>query len=373
MYKNVSFRDGKKEIKVIPKKGEAMGTCATFNRKYICCRVQVLKSVHNCLFECSYCFLQNYLNDSVTKIVNDIDPLISEVKEKIDEEPLRLFRIGTWELGDSLALEDKTGQAARLVQEFAVLKNAVLELKTKSDCVDSILALDHKGRTVVSWSLNTDYIIKTEEHGTASLEKRIKALEKTAKAGYLIGLHFDPMIYHDGWEKGYKSLIEKVFDAALPDRIAWISIGSLRFNPEMKKRMDNNYPDNRLTCAEMVLGDDAKVRYVKPLRVSMYNFLYKELKQYVTNENLIYLCMERWDVWDKIFGYHPDTIGHLDYFFAKSLYERYGLMKVPPKRELYEEGSEGSGDQEPGEYKRTKARNGEVRKCGSVKVGKFFK
>ncbi len=56
----------------------------------------------------------------------------------------------------------------------------------------------------------------------------------------------------------------------------------------------------------------------------------------MSENNLIYLCMERWDVWDKVFGFHPDSIGHLDYLFAKSLSERYGLIEEPPKRELYE-------------------------------------
>ncbi|HDO35322.1 MAG TPA: DNA photolyase, partial [Nitrospirae bacterium] len=157
------YGDGEKFIELIPLRGEAMGTCATFNRKYICCNVHVLRSVHNCPFQCTYCFLQNYLNDGGMKVVSDIDSLMSEVKEKVFSEPRRFFRIGTWELGDSLALEDETGQAARLVKGFSVLRNAVLELKTKSDRVDGILGIDHKERTVVSWSLNTEDIINHEE------------------------------------------------------------------------------------------------------------------------------------------------------------------------------------------------------------------
>ena len=105
----------------------------------------------------------------------------------------------------------------------------------------------------------------------------------------------------------------------------------------MEKKIENNYPDNRLTCAEMVLGDDAKVRYVKPLRVIMYKFLYAMLQQYTGISGLVYLCMERWDLWDKVFAYHPDSAGHLDYLFAKSLYERYGLGSAPPDRADYEE------------------------------------
>ena len=334
--KKVNFKDGKQGLRTIPKKGEAMGTCATFNTKYLCCHVHVLRSVHNCPFECSYCFLQNYLTDGSTKIVDDAHTLIQEVEQKISKEPWRLFRIGTWELGDSLALEIESGQAAEFVRFFSGLKNAVLELKTKSDCVDSLLSLDHKGKTVVSWSLNTDSVIKTDEHRTAPLKSRLRAMQRVFRAGYLIGLHFDPMIFHAGWEEGYTSLVRQVFETISPDRVAWISIGSLRFNPEMRKKIENNYPGSRLTCAEMVLGDDSKVRYVKPLRVSMYTYLYRELKKYVSENNLIYLCMERWDVWDKVFGYHPDTIGHLDYLFAESLHERYGIGEGAPIRDNYE-------------------------------------
>ncbi len=332
----LNYRDGKKKIGAIPKKGEAMGTCATFNSKYICCHVQVLRSVHNCPFECSYCFLQNYLTDGMTKTVDDIATLMQEVKEKISGQPRRLFRIGTWELGDSLALERETGQAARLIQEFARLDNAVLELKTKSECVDTIPGLDHRGKTIVSWSLNTEHIIKTEERRTPSLGRRLGAMRRTAAAGYLIGLHFDPMIQHEGWEQGYEALVNEVFKAVTPDRVAWISIGSLRFNPAMKKIMENNYPGTRLTCAEMVSGDDGKMRYVKPVRVMMYKHLYGALEKYIPGDHLTYLCMERWDVWDKVYGRHPDSTGHLDYLFAESLYRRYGLGGEQPQRELYE-------------------------------------
>ena len=326
----VNFRDGKDELHRVGKKGEAMGVCATCNDKYLCCNVHVMRSVHNCPFQCSYCFLQNYLTDGVTKVVDDIPELMGEVREKIYKEPERLFRIGTWELGDSLALESRTGQAAKLIQEFATLDNAVLELKTKSDRVDSILGTDHKNRTVISWSLNATHVISTEEHGTASLEKRLEAMNKVSRSGYLIGLHFDPMIYHEQWEKGYEELVRDVFSVVHPDRIAWISIGSLRFNPEMKKKIENNYPDSSLTCAEMVVGDDAKVRYVKPLRLKMYKHLYGQLKNHISDSNMVYLCMERWDMWEKVFGSRPESNEHLDYLFAKSLYERYGLGKKKP-------------------------------------------
>lgn len=333
--KSIHYRDGKKEINRIPKKGTSMGVCATFNRTYLCCNVHVLRSVHNCPFDCTYCFLQNYLTDGSTKIMEDTDDLMNEVEERLRREPSRLFRIGTWELGDSLALEKKTGQAQELIQAFARLDNAVLELKTKSDCIDSLLPLEHNGQTVIAWSLNTADIIASEERKTAPLTRRVSAMHRAAAAGYLIGLHFDPMILYEGWEAGYRMLAADVLKTLPSDRIAWISIGSLRFNPEMKKKIENNYPDSRLTSAEMVLGDDAKIRYVKPLRVSMYRFLHDELRKFVSGDVLIYLCMERWDVWDKVFGRHPASAEHLDYLFAQSLYDRFGLGPGKPEKTCY--------------------------------------
>ncbi len=335
----MDFREGKGVLQKLSRQGKLMGICATFNRKYLCCNVHVLGSVQNCPFECTYCFLQNYLTDGAMKVVTDVNILMEEVKARVSSEPWRLFRIGTWELGDSLALEQETGQAAALVRGFAEIENAILELKTKSDRVEPLIGLEHRGHTVVSWSLNTEDVIRKEEHRTARLHERLGAMKKVSEAGYLTGLHFDPMIIHDGWQRGYRELVEAVFDLVSPEQIAWISIGSLRFNPEMKKLIENNYPDTDITSAEMVLGDDNKIRYVKPLRVEMYRFLHGELKRFITKDNLVYLCMERWDMWERVLGWRPDSIGHLDYVFAESMHRRFGIMSTPPERELYEEAS----------------------------------
>lgn len=343
-----NFREGKRQIQIVPKKGETMDTCATISDKYICCNVKVLKSVSNCPFDCSYCFLQNYLNDGTTKIVGDTESLLNEVKQKIQAQPWRLFRIGTWELGDSLALEKESGQAKALIQEFATLPNAILELKTKSDQVDTLLNLDHQQKTVVSWSLNPEHIINTQEHKTARLHERLAAMKKVADHGYPVGFHVDPMIYYPEWKEGYTALLNQIFDHVKPEQLAWISVGSLRFNPEMKKKMEENFPATTLTLEEMVLGDDGKMRYVKPTRIQMYAHFLNELQKHLNlndisplsppekNLPLVYFCMERWDIWERFFGKSPTSIGHLDYLFAKSMQTRFNFPTLKePNLELY--------------------------------------
>mgnify|MGYP002863014072 CR=1 FL=1 len=330
------YRDGKKTLVFTPKKGEVMDTCATIHDEYICCNVKVLKSVSNCPFDCSYCFLQNYLTNPTLQSVSDIQGMMTEVNEKRMAQPWRFFRIGTWELGDSLALEYETGQAKALVKAFSELQNVVLELKTKSDCVDTLLDLDHQGRTVVSWSMNSNYIIDTVEHKTAKLNQRLDAIKKVVNSGYLVGIHFDPMIRHENWEEGYSEVVMKLIDIIPAKQMAWISFGSLRFNPEQEKLMENNFPGNHLTKVETVLGSDNKVRYVKPHRIEMYRHMRSMLEPYIKNDVLVYLCMERWDMWEKIMGFNPGSIGDLDYLFADSFHRRFpGIVPEKPNRELY--------------------------------------
>ena len=134
--KTPHYRDGKKIVTFIPKKGQTFDTCASKYNDYICCNVKVLKAVSNCPFDCTYCFLQNYLTNGTTQIVDDTAGLMEDVYKKCEQQPWRFFRIGTWELGDSLAHEDRSGQARALIEAFANLNNVLLELKTKSDCVD---------------------------------------------------------------------------------------------------------------------------------------------------------------------------------------------------------------------------------------------
>jgi spore photoproduct lyase len=330
------YRDGKKTIKMVPYKGEKMDTCATIHNDYVCCNVKVLKSVSNCPFDCSYCFLQNYLTNPDLEVVNDYTQLTQEIIEKVQRQPWRFFRIGTWELGDSLALEDRTGQAAKLIHFFATCPNAILELKTKSDNVAPILHCDHQQRTVVSWSMNTDYIIRTEEHKTASLDHRLAAIHQVVDAGYLVGLHLDPMIYYPEWQADYTSLIQQLAAIVPQNQIAWISIGSLRFNPEQKRLIENNFRGSTLTCQEMITGPDNKMRYVKPIRTQMYTHVFQHIRQAWGPNTLVYLCMERWSMWQAVMDYHPTSIGELDYIFADHFHRYFPHINPQiPNKDLY--------------------------------------
>jgi spore photoproduct lyase len=332
-----TYREGKRHLHLDVKKGQSFHRCSAFGKDYVCCNVHVLDQISNCPYDCSYCFLQSYLTNQTTQVVTDVEAQLNEIKQKTAQQPWRFFRVGTWDLGDSLALDPLTGTTSKLIEAFSTLPNAVLELRTKSDCVDQLLNLDHHQRTIVSWSLNPADIIEQEEHRTASLTQRLEAMKKVMDAGYLLALHFDPMLVYPGWEKGYDNLIDDIFRFIDPQRISWISIGSLRFNPEMKKTMSRNFPKSQLTAAEMITGPDGKMRYVKPLRTRMYRHLMERMVPLLgDNPPFVYLCMERADMWDKVLGYHPESANHLDYLMTESLDQRFpNLVHQTPTRSDY--------------------------------------
>lgn len=331
------YREGKRHLYLSPKKGEVMKICASLNHEYICCSTHVLGTVSNCPYDCTYCFLQDYLTNTVTTVISDHQAIMAEIRRKTSKHPWRFYRIGNWELGDSLALEKETHHSTQLVKSFATLDNALLELKTKSDYVDSILNVEHNKHTVVSWTLNPQTVVRNEEFGTATLDRRLQAMERVVQAGYLVGIHFDPILYYPKWQEEYEDLIRWVFDVVSPEKVAWISIASLRFNPEMKEAIEYNYPASKITTAEMILASDNKVRYVKPLRIELYSHIYESLRKHASNIPFVYLCMERWDMWERVFGYTPTSIGHLDYLITRSLYERFpGLVHQRPELDLYD-------------------------------------
>jgi len=233
-----------------------------------------------------------------------VDDLMAEADELLAKHPRFFFRIGTGEITDSLALDPYIGFAREVVPFFARQPNVLLELKTKSACVDGLLGLDPKERVVVSWSMNPQPVIDRDEHGTASLEERLRAARRCQEAGYRLGFHFDPMIEYPGWEDDYRRLVEEIFATVDWHRISWLSLGVLRQTPGLRRTMGERFPRTKLLTGEQVSCPDGKLRYFQPLRVAMYRKMAGWIRRAAPTVK-IYLCMESKEVWEQVFGYAP--------------------------------------------------------------------
>jgi spore photoproduct lyase len=301
---NGDFGAAKKKLLLTRHKGEFLKKCPGSDGQ-VCCNYFVVNFASNCPMDCSYCYLQEYLaQNPALKVFSNVDDLMAEADELLAKHPRFFFRIGTGEITDSLALEPYIGFARAVVPFFARQPNVLLELKTKSDCVDGLLGLDPKERVVVSWSMNPQPVIDRDEHGTASLEERLRAARRCQGAGYRLGFHFDPMIEYPGWEDDYRRLVEEIFATLDWRRISWLSLGVLRQTPGLRRTMGERFPRTNLLTGEQVSCPDGKLRYFQPLRVAMYRKMLGWIRRAAPTVK-IYLCMESKEVWEQVFGYAP--------------------------------------------------------------------
>lgn len=300
-----SWEEGKRRLIIKRHRGAFMQYCPAGTKGLVCCNYLVASFASNCPFDCSYCFLQDYVaNNSAVKAFTNVGDGLAEIDAVLRTHPDRTFRIGTGELADSLALDHLTDLSCELVPFFAERSNGLLELKTKSDCIDNLLGLDPKERTVVAWSLNATKIMASEEDYTANLEERLRAALRVQAAGYKVGFHFDPIIAHEGWEDGYRQVIEHVFPRLDTRRVAWVSLGSLRMTPRLKAAIKARPHPSLVLTGELVPGPDGKERAWRGLRVKIYRRMLDWLRQ-IDERMPVYMCMEPPGVWNKVCGETP--------------------------------------------------------------------
>ncbi len=279
-------------------------------QKHICCGYYNLDVAAGCDLGCTYCILQGYLNSPLITFYCNTDDMFAELDEKLRKRANRFYRIGTGELSDSLTFEHINELGPELVRYFADKKNAIIELKSKNVHIDDLLDLPHNRRTVISWSLNTDVIRDKEEGLATTIQDRLVAAAEVQKAGYRLGFHFDPMIEHDGWQKGYRDIVDRLFRLIKPQNIAWISLGALRYPAPFEDVLRENHPQSDIYLGELLLGVDKKRRYFKPIRIDMFSKMYEWIRSY-SGDVFVYLCMESEEIWKKSFGWSPRNSGEL--------------------------------------------------------------
>lgn len=296
--------EGKKILWLTRQKGGFVKPCPC-TPKYIGCHYFIINSVLNCPLDCSYCILQLYLGPSPVTVFVNLEEMRRGWDAFIRRRSGRFFRVGTGELGDSLALDPLTRTAAEFISYFRTRPNAFFELKTKTVHIQGVLEAEPAENIVISWSLNSVPVARREEKGAPSVFERLEAAREVVKRGFPVGFHFDPLVLHPGWEEAYGRIIERLLRMIPADRIRWISLGSLRFSPALKGMIEDRFPASRLPLGEMVPGRDGKLRYFKPLRLELYRGIVTALRRNGGEGIPLYFCMEDGEAWQKILKKNP--------------------------------------------------------------------
>jgi len=251
-----------------------------------------------CPYDCSYCILQSYLETKKPIFFTNFDKLKEELK--IVSKTEKYLRIGTGELSDSLAYDIETNYSKKILDIFSNYPEIIFEFKTKSANIKNLIEYGNINKNIViAWSLNPQTIIEREEFFTVSLRKRLEALHAIQDRGFKTAIHFDPIIFFDNWKNEYKTLIEEIAKYLDISKLAWWSLGALRFPSSLKAHIFK-HKNSILFDGELIKGYDGKYRYFKPIRLEMFSYIKSQIEKTISNNLPLYLCMEDEEVWEAI-------------------------------------------------------------------------
>ncbi len=256
------------------------------------CGYNLINLGFGCRFECEYCFLQQYQNLHAVLLPANVDEFLQKMDgASFCTGPFDRPRIGSGEFTDSLVFDDLTHYSAQIVPFFRARPHLQFEFKTKSVNIGGLLEAGGTENVVVSWSVNAAPITDKAERFTPGLTARLQAACEVAHAGYRLGFHFDPVVIYPGYQQDYARTVQEMADTLPHDKIAWISVGTLRFSRELKKQIETRFPANTILDGEFLLDFDGKMRYSAAQRVEAYQFLVPLLRR-TFPKAVVYLCME---------------------------------------------------------------------------------
>ena len=192
-----------------------------------------LNPIEGCQSGCTYCYLRSRpLGLHPIRLNVATDQFFNAITEDLgDGNDARIYCTG--ELADSLAEIEIYPIAALLARYFNRNGNARLELRTKSDCVDPLLSIDHGGKTTIAFSIAPQANVEAYEPGTASLLQRVAAASRCQAAGYPIALKFEPIIMTPDWQTAYTDALDLICSTVRVAELDHVSIGCLRWSERL--------------------------------------------------------------------------------------------------------------------------------------------
>lgn len=248
---------------------------------------------YNCIYECQYCYLQGYFKSPDLVFFTNHQEILQEMETKIlQENSNQVVWFHAGEFSDSLALNHISQEWSEYWPLFKKYPNVILELRTKSTNTRKLLQLEPIPNCVVSFSLSPNTASKKFDLKTPSTLQRIKAMQKLSGQGFKLAVHLDPVIFKENFEKEYSQLLLQLQNNIPFNQLAYLSLGVVRFTPEVYRHVQKNYPESDIFHNDLIKTDNNLLRYSKSLRL----FILKKLKKLSMNlgleEEKIYFCME---------------------------------------------------------------------------------
>ena len=234
-----------------------------------------------CPAHCQYCYLAGSLaGPPIVRAYANLDEILDGLAVGLGQGGVtsrsadRAAEGTTYEAScytDPLGIEHVTGSLAETIRFFGQWDApAQLRWTTKYDAVDPLLALPHRGRTRVRFSVNAEPVARRLEGGVAPLASRLAAMGRIARAGYPLGLTIAPIMPVAGWRESYGALLDDAAAAlaGAPNLDLTAELITHRFTPNSKEVLTGWYPGSALEMDEgsrsRKLTKFGSIKYVYP-------------------------------------------------------------------------------------------------------------
>ena len=279
-----------------PAPAKVFTLCPFFSKDANCCGLHTIEAASGCALGCSFCTVSASLGDTV-----EFSADLAERLAEVELDPDHFYHVSTGQFSDSLVWGNRYGILDALFAFARTHPNVQLELKTKSDRIDYLLSHEIPDNVLCTWLINTDTIIRNEEHGTATLRGRLQSARSLAHRGCRIGFHINPVIRYRGWGEEYPSLVGQLMALFSPDEVDLISLGAISFTPAAVKEIRRRGGESKVLQMSLVEDPQGKLTYPLDTRVELYSTLYRAMQPW-QRKVFVFLCMETDPVWQAVFG-----------------------------------------------------------------------
>ena len=269
-----------------------------FTSKRGVCRARVqFDTIYGCPHGCQYC-----PGGKVAVVNVNVEEFIErEVVPAAEKEPWQKVFMFNSCLSDTPCFEPEYGMSELLAKYYATTPDQHYLIHTKSANVDWLLDLDHRGRTILLWSIANDTSARLVEPGSASPDERIEAARRCQQAGYPVRFKLKPIVPVKGWREQYRRIIERLLARTRPDSIglfmlAWMDYEELAscidldlLEPEFARAVKDG--------AEQMRGVTAGP-FPHAARAEVYGFLFDEIRRHSADVP-VFLCTETLEMWEE--------------------------------------------------------------------------
>jgi spore photoproduct lyase len=276
----------------------------------VCQNAWELHSAWGCLHRCDYCDVGNFLN-----LVVNLEEFVERLEGLVRENAwCRLYKYDNHT--DTITFEPEYGASELLVRFFARQAaptgpdGSYLMLYTKSANVDHLLELDHRGHTIICWSLSPDTVSRLVEKNSASTSERIGAAQRCQQAGYHVRMRFSPFVPVQGWREESEVMIEELLTRVQPDLLTmdtfkWLEprvIGDILdlnlWDDEFRGYVEQ-YAAMEPSQRPAPIIPQGKQVFPHEARARVYRFLLEQVRRYAPKIP-VSLCGETPQMWEEL-------------------------------------------------------------------------